>query len=719
MVLLVKILWGNAMKIKNKMQVFLGIPVLLLFILTLAFILRFTKKEVDENLNSQLIDTNKAITLQVKGVIEATAKSYIKAISNEFFIDAGDILSKLEAGNITEEQAKELIKINSTEHPILTGGYIVITDSVGRILFHPDPSRIGGLETNSSWLKTLDVDDQKFKKYFSTGHDKLLYRRFLKELEWNILFTSYIYEFIENVDMDDLNTELNSIKVGNDGYPFVLNKDGNIIVHPNDKFLNKNMLKSSDVNGDYIFKRIIDVKNGSFRYIWEDESGVREKFVYFNYDEDFELYVCSSGYVDDFFSLVNKIQEILLIAGIVICISLFTLIFFVGRSITSSITKFSVRLKDISQGDGDLTQRIELKSSDEIGELAIYFNNFLEKLLDIVLKVKESAQQTNNIKDDLASGAEESAAAIYQITKNIEGIMEQTSSLSSNINNSNGSVVDITNRIDSLDESIEKQFSMVASSTAAITEMISSINSVAKITESKKNTSINLVEKARLGAEVIDETRSAVNDVKNELGNITEMAKVISDIASETNLLAMNAAIEAAHAGDAGKGFAVVADEIRKLAETSSNSSTKITDSLISIEEQVNIANNLSIDTGESFEQLNSEIVDMLKALEEIVLSAQELQIGGQEIQAAINTLEDASNRVREASESIKVSSKGVRNLMDDTQSISLEVVSAIDEINLGTKEISSAMEKVSESSQDLKATGETLNSNIGSFKTL
>jgi methyl-accepting chemotaxis protein len=259
------------------------------------------------------------------------------------------------------------------------------------------------------------------------------------------------------------------------------------------------------------------------------------------------------------------------IFAVVILAIIAVITFFVVQSIIKPIIGVTLTLKDISEGEGDLTKKINNNSKDEVGDLSRYFNATLEKIKNRVLSIKKEASTLSNIGNDLASNMNETAAAVNEITANIQSIN-------------------------------------VSQASSAIEEMVANIASVTDTLVRNGANVKTLQEASEVGRTGLQDVATDIQEIARESEGLLEINSVMQNIASQTNLLSMNAAIEAAHAGEAGKGFAVVADEIRKLAENSSVQSKTIGAVLKKIKESIDKITKSTENVLNKFEAIDSNV---------------------------------------------------------------------------------------------------------------
>jgi methyl-accepting chemotaxis protein len=389
------------------------------------------------------------------------------------------------------------------------------------------------------------------------------------------------------------------------------------------------------------------------------------------------------GFTDDLKAELNSISQstkyqrfanLYVFFGVVIfAFALISLI--INRSITKPIRDTVLMIKDIAEGEGDLTRRLDIKSNDEIRELANWFNLFLDKLQKIIKQIAENSNIMDSSSSELLSIAGKMSSSSEKTHNLANTVAMSTEDMSSNLNEV----------VSAMDQSSTAANMMAAASE----EMMATITEIAQNCEKTRDVSDRAVIQARNTGEKMSELGKAAKDI----GKITE---TITEISEQTNLLSLNATIEAARAGEAGKGFVVVANEIKELARQTALSTKDIKNKIDGIQKV----------TGLTATEID-KIIEVINNVNEFV--------------AGISTaIEEQSITTRDIAEKISQTSQGIQQVNRSANNISqasAQIAGDISRVKTSTNEISDNSGHVNTRAGNLKEIAEQLNRIVHSFR--
>jgi methyl-accepting chemotaxis protein len=422
----------------------------------------------------------------------------------------------------------------------------------------------------------------------------------------------------------------------------------------------------------------------------------------------------SEAYVLQEVNAITKFTIILVAIALVVSA---LIVYFVFGGVTRPIVRVAETLRDISEGEGDLTRSIQVNSKDEIGDLAHYFNLTLEKIKNLVVKIKKESVSLSDTGNDLASSMNETASAVNQITANIRSIEGRVINQSASVTETNATMEQVVTNINKLNSHVESQNSTVSCSSSAIEEMVANINSV---TGTLVGNAVNvkaLLDASEAGRQCVQEVAEDIRKVDRESEGLLEINEVMKNIASQTDLLSMNAAIEAAHAGEAGKGFAVVADEIRKLAEDSGEQSKTIGVVLKGIKESFE---KITASTGNvltKFEAINSSVRIVAEQEDSIRSAMEEQREGSKQLLQDAGKLREITFQVRSGSQEMLEGSKEVIHESSNLERSTQEITAGMSEMASGADQINVAVNHINEISSKNRENIESLIREVSRFK--
>ncbi len=427
------------------------------------------------------------------------------------------------------------------------------------------------------------------------------------------------------------------------------------------------------------------------------------------------------GIIKNDVSIIDRKSKQLLSASMVLGISSTMLILVLGILISNLVSKpiknLTGILKDISEGEGDLTRRITISANDEIGDMANYFNLTFEKIRVMVESVQNQATKLEEVGVDLASNMNETAAAINEISENIKSIKNQTINQSASVTETSSTMEQISGGINRLNNLISEQSTNITQSTVSIQDMIKNIDSVAETLIHNTENIDRLSKTSQAGKNALDKITEAIKEVAKESEGLLELSKVIQGIAEQTNLLAMNAAIEAAHAGETGKGFAVVADEVRKLAESSTAQTNTINEVLSKIQESIRQTIDYAKEVVAQFALIEKGVETVSREENGIRDTVESQANDSKSILQALTELDDITKKVQSSSAEMLNGSNQISSEAKNMNMITQEINGGMNEMASGAEQITDAVNSVNDLTAENKSSINTLLSEVKKFK--
>jgi len=399
----------------------------------------------------------------------------------------------------------------------------------------------------------------------------------------------------------------------------------------------------------------------------------------------------------DLHHAILEIETQQIVTGVITIIIGIILLTFIMRMIFKPAKEINNILMEISQGDGDLTKRIDKIKDNEIGELAKSFNSTLDMITNMIKNIKMETAALIDTGNELSTSMSETASAVNEITANIQSIQNRIISQSASVSETHATMEQVVVNINKLNTHVENQSLNVSSASSAIEQMVANTSSVTDTLIKNSVNVKNLEEASELGRAGLQEVAADIKEIAYQSEGLFNINSVMENISSQTNLLSMNAAIEAAHAGESGKGFAVVAGEIRKLAENSGQQSKTISDVLKKIKGAIDKMTNSTQNVLNKFEAIDSSVTTVSDQEEHIRNSMEEQQSGSKQVLEGIGNLNEITRQVKSGSLEMLEGSEEVIKESTNLEKVTQEITSGMNEMAAGANQINTAINQVNE----------------------
>jgi methyl-accepting chemotaxis protein len=369
--------------------------------------------------------------------------------------------------------------------------------------------------------------------------------------------------------------------------------------------------------------------------------------------------------------------------------------FFLSMSLIKPIVRLFGVLKAIAAGD--LTQSVEAKGKDEIATMTMLLTETQKGIKNLIINIREEADTLAGIGNDLAANMAETAAAVDEITANIQNIKGRVLNQSISVTETNETMEQIVVNFNKLNGLVENQSANISQVSFAIEEMAANIDSV---TGTLSNNAVNvqtLREASEVGRAGLEEVAADIQEIARESAGLMEINSLLQNIADQTNLLSMNAAIEAAHAGESGKGFAVVAGEIRKLAEGSSEQSKTIVEVLKKIKSSIDKITRSTGNVLTKFEAIDLSVKVVSDQEEHIRGAMEEQGAGSRQIVNGVGGVNETTRQVKSSSQEMLEGSKEVIAESNKLEYATQEITQGMNEMASGAEQVNVAVNHVNE----------------------
>lgn len=344
------------------------------------------RRHIENQIENELRKSTVTILNMVRTMARSTIRVHLKSIVDENLKHIVDLHALTLRGELSTLEAMALAREHLIRQKIGKTGYIFVWDirkapEVIPLAVHPviqgtDVAYVDFVQEGAK-LKQGYMEYSWANPGEKQKRKKSMYLGYFKPWHWVIAASSYREEFLDLASTEDFRDSIRPMSFGETGYSFVIDLKGNVIIHPK---LKGNFYNAKDEDGLYFIREMVAKKKGRIVYRWKnpDEEVARKKLCFYRYLPEYEWIVAASSYYEEFYSPLDRVRNIILVTVLVLFALILPLTMWIGRSITTPIQSL---MEGFARGaGGDFGTRISMERSDELGELARFFNVFMERL---------------------------------------------------------------------------------------------------------------------------------------------------------------------------------------------------------------------------------------------------------------------------------------------------------------------------------------------------
>ena len=410
-----------------------------------------------------------------------------------------------------------------------------------------------------------------------------------------------------SADIAALKERIRAVKVGDTGYFYVLSAApgktyGDLLVHPGKE--GENILDSKSADGRAFVKEMLEKKEGTIHYDWQNPGAAapREKFAAYSEMKDWNWVIVGGTYRDEITAAATELRNRFILFGLAALGVLATLLYLLVRA---TVTRPLAEVQAVATriADGDLTAQVAPRRDDEIGRLTGAINEIGARLSTVVGQVRDGAEHIATASQEISTGN-----------------------------------LDLCSRT-------EEQAASLATTASSMDQLTATVRQNADNARQADQLARSASEIAHKGGSTVSQVVARMDSISQSSRKIADIIGVIDGIAFQTNILALNAAVEAARAGEQGRGFAVVASEVRNLAQRSAAAAREIKSLIEASNSEVNAGSQLVAEAGATMQEVLDSVQRVTDIMSEISSASQEQTQGIEEINRSVVEMDSVTQQ--------------------------------------------------------------------------
>jgi methyl-accepting chemotaxis protein len=657
-------------KLMTKILLSIGIPVAIIYVITTVFITQTIKQSVSQLTENDLTSKSQSASYQIDNYFS----KYINIVEQlkrdstfqNFLENTGSKPNIQQVANFQQINNTINNTASSDKENIINAW---IADTTTNHLIDVSQGVTSYVISSRPWYKTMAAA----KKTVITDP--------YEDVSTKALTVSIITPYYKNggntltgvigidITLNRLYNTIKNYKLGNSGFYILTSSNNQLVYYPDESLKNKSITASKMSSN--VIQGIQAKKSQFLSYTALDKTN----YGYISNIGDTGWTVATGLPSNEFFSSYQTVFASLLLISIVALGIIIALIVVISKSITNPLIKLKGTANKIA--DGNLDVLVEIKSSDEVGQVAEAISRTVDRLKQYIAYIDE----VSAVLDQIAAGNLafdlhcDYVGKFSKIKASLENIKSTLISTVSNINVSADQVAagseQVSNASQILAQGATEQASSLQELSASVTEISHDVKSNAKDATNANDIANSVVFEFKHGNELMQQMMNAMSEINTASGQISKIIKVIQDIAFQTNILALNAAVEAARAGEAGRGFSVVAEEVRNLAGKSAEAAKSTSDLVQKEIQSVQNGSKIAAETSQAFGHIvdsSNQSADLVKqiaeACEKQSASIQQVNEGLNQISSVVQSNSATSEESAASSEELNGQAQSLKTLI-------------------------------------------------------